>query len=79
MLNHIAEPAPRAAAAAFGGADRIRALFSMLARRLAASRRAAAHRKAATRLLEIDPRLLRDVGLTRADLLRAIRDGGREA
>lgn len=47
--------------------------------RIAASRQAAAQREAARALRNLDPHLLEDIGITRDDLRRTLRDGGPDA
>lgn len=55
-------------------ARRLWALFEALGRRVEDARRAAARRRTARDLWRLDPHLLRDIGLTRDDLRRALRD-----
>ncbi len=49
-------------------------LLAALRRRIEAARLAAARRRSARDLVQLEPHLLRDIGLTRNDLRRALRD-----
>jgi len=49
-------------------------LLAALRRRIEAARLAAARRRSARDLAQLEPHLLRDIGLTRNDLRRALRD-----
>lgn len=50
-------------------------MAARLIARIAASRRAAANRRAARVMREFDAHMLKDIGLTRDDLRRTLRDG----
>lgn len=64
--------------AAAGDADSLarglQRLLAALRRRIEAARLAHARRRSARDLAQIDPHLLLDIGLTRNDLRRALRD-----
>ncbi len=53
---------------------RLSGLLAAFGRRIEASRLAAARRRSARDLARLEPHLLRDIGLTRDDLRRALRD-----